>query len=114
MPWKDCEAVSEGNGPVHQGEEFEFGQPAPVDEFREIRSQFSKLKELMRRLEQHVTSLEHGARQPRLAIEADGQADTKTRERTEGPATAVQECLGIASLHAGLNPVQTPTRPVSA
>ena len=33
---------------------------------------------------------EHDTRQPRLAMEADGQANTKTRERTEGAATAVQ------------------------
>ena len=45
-------------------------------------------------LDQHVTSLEHGARQPRLAMEADGQANTKTRERTEGAATAVQSMRG--------------------
>ena len=38
-------------------------------------------------MEEHVTRLEHGARQPRLAMEADGPADTKTRERTEGAAT---------------------------
>ena len=61
-----------------------------MDEFREIRSQFSKLKELMRRLEQHMLSQEQDARQPPLAMEADGQANTKTRERTEGAATAVQ------------------------
>ena len=53
---KASEAVSEGNGPVHQEEKFGFGQPAPVDGFREIRSEFSKLKELMRRLEQHILS----------------------------------------------------------
>ena len=41
-------------------------------------------------MDQHVTRLEPGARQPRLAMEADGQASTKTRERTEGAATAVQ------------------------
>ena len=41
-------------------------------------------------MDQHVTSLEHGARQPRLAMEADGPANTKTRERTEGAAIAVQ------------------------
>ena len=34
---KASEAVSEGNGPVHQ-EEYGFGQPAPVDDFREIKS----------------------------------------------------------------------------
>ena len=53
---KANEAVSEGNGPVHQEEKIGFGRPAPVDEFREIRSQFRKLKELMRRLEQHILS----------------------------------------------------------
>ena len=62
---KESEAVSEGNGPVHQEEEFGFGQPAPVDEFRETRSQFDKLKELMRLLEQHLLSQEQDARQPR-------------------------------------------------
>ena len=51
---KASEAVSEGNGPVHHEEKFEFGQPAPVHEFREIRSQFDKLKELMRCLEHHL------------------------------------------------------------
>ena len=91
---KASEAVSEGNGPVHQEEKFGFGQPAPVDEFREIRSQFSKLLELMRRLEQHILSQELDARQPRLAMEADGQASTKTRERTEGAATVVQAMRG--------------------
>ena len=91
---KASEAVSEGNGPVHQEEEFEFGQPTPVGEFREIRSQFNKLKELMRRLEQHLLSQEQDARQPRLAIEADETANTKTQERTEGAAKAVQAMRG--------------------
>ena len=79
MVRKASEAVSEGNGLVRQEEEFGFGQPAPVDEFREIRSQFSKLKELMRPLEQHLLSQEQDARQPRLAMEADGAANTKTQ-----------------------------------
>ena len=35
---KESEGVSEGNGPVHQEEEFRFGQPAPVDEFRDKRA----------------------------------------------------------------------------
>ena len=34
---KASEVVSEGNGPVHQEEEYGFGQPAPVDDFREIK-----------------------------------------------------------------------------
>ena len=45
-------------------------------------------------MDQHVTRLEHGARQPRLAMEANGPANTKTRERTEGTATAVQAMRG--------------------
>ena len=89
------EAVSEGNGPVRQEEEIGCGQPAPVDEFREIKSHFDNLKELMRRLEQHLMSQEQDARQPRLAMEeADGHANTKTRELTEGAATAVQAMRG--------------------
>ena len=91
---KASEAVTEGNGPVHQEEELGFGQPAPVDEFREIRSQLDKLKELMRRLKQHLLSQKQDARQPRLAMKADGPANTKTRERTEGAATAVQAMRG--------------------
>ena len=45
-------------------------------------------------MDQHVTSLEHGTRQPRLAMEAGGPANTKTRKRTEGAATAVQAMYG--------------------
>ena len=45
-------------------------------------------------IEKSAFSLEHDARQPRLAMEADGPADTKTRERTEGAATAVQAMHG--------------------
>ena len=65
-------------------------------------------------MDQHVTSLEHGARQPRLAMEADGPVNTKTRERTEGAATAVQAMRGDRFSAAGLNTAQTLTRPVSA
>ena len=103
---KASEAVSEGNDPVHQEEEYGFGQPAPVDDFREIKSllkeQEKMLKKLrdnlkngMRRLiEQSAARLELDARQPRLAMEAVGPAGTKTRERTEGAATAVQVMRG--------------------
>ena len=45
-------------------------------------------------IDQRLTRLEHGARQPRLAMEADGHANTKTQERTEGAATAVQAMRG--------------------
>ena len=50
----------------------------------------------MRVTSQSVSSLEQDARQPSLAMEADGQADTKTRERTEGAATAVQAMHGVS------------------
>ena len=46
------------------------------------------LADEMKGTKQRVASLEQDARQPRLAMEADGQADTKTRERTEGAAKA--------------------------
>ena len=44
----------------------------------------------LRRTDQRVASLEQGARQPRLAMEADVETDKKTRERTEGAAKAAQ------------------------
>ena len=58
-------------------------------------------------LEKRLTRLEHGARQPRLAMEADGQANTKTRERTECAATAVQairgDCFSSRRIEPGPN-----------
>ena len=50
--------------------------------------------DLSRLFEQLATRLEQDARQPRLAMEADRSANTKTRERTEGAATAVQTMHG--------------------
>ena len=94
---KESEAVSEGNGPVHQEEEFGFVQSALADEYREIRSlskQQDMLDKMTRLLEQLSACLEHEARQSRLAMEADGPANTKTRERTGGAATAVQAMQG--------------------
>ena len=58
---------------------------------------FDKIQEYvegLRSMEQRVERLKPSARQPRLAIEADGSANTKTRERTEGAATAVQVMHG--------------------
>ena len=48
----------------------------------------------MRATDQREASLEQDARQPRLAMEADGPANTKTRERTEGAATTVHAMHG--------------------
>ena len=52
------------------------------------------MDEMARSLGQHLAELEQDARQSRLAMVADGQAYTKTRERTEGAATAVQAMHG--------------------
>ena len=53
-----------------------------------------EISDEMRVMSQRVSSLEQDARQSRLSMEADGQADTKTRERMEGAATAVQAMHG--------------------
>ena len=108
---KESEAVYEGNGPAHQEEKIVYGQPALADEYREMRSlskqQEKRLDRITRFLEQLSECLEYEARQPRLAMEADGQADTKTRERTEGAATAVQamrgDCFSARRVEPGPN-----------
>ena len=102
---KASEAVPEGNGPILQQEEFGSGQPTMEDIYRMMKEAFDrwdrkldeisdKMEEQTELLEKRLTRLEHGARQPRLAMEADGPADTKTRKRTEGAATAVQAMRG--------------------
>ena len=53
-----------------------------------------EIKEDLRRMDQRVARLDQDARQPRLAMEADGPVDTKTRERTDGAATALQAMNG--------------------
>ena len=118
MPRMDCEAVPEGNCPIPQQEEFGSGKPTLADKYRLCAERFDrmddrwnkKLDEMfdeMREMDQHVTRLEHGARQPRLAIEADGYNNTKTRERTEGSATAVRamrgDCFSARLLEHGPN-----------
>ena len=64
-----------------------------------------EISDEMRVMDQHVRSLEHGARQQRLAMEADGPANTKTRERTEGAAPAVQamheDCCTVQKVQGG-------------
>ena len=97
MPRNWNEAVPEGNGPVPRQEELGFGQPTLADVYRMIKELFDKsnrkmdeLSDEIRRMDQHSAGLEQDTRQPRLAVEADGPSDTKTRERTEGAAKAVQ------------------------
>ena len=94
---KEYEAVPEGIGPVPQQEEFGSGQPTLEDVYWRRREELLKIwwmAEQMRLKSQRLASLEHDDRQPRLAMEADGQADTETRERTEGADTAVQAMHG--------------------
>ena len=57
-------------------------------------TKLDKLSENLKRTNQRVASLEQDARQPRFAMEVDGPSDTKTRERTEGAAKAVQVMHG--------------------
>ena len=78
--------MPEGNGPTPQG--------AYEEELRQVMSKMGEvLKEIieeLRSMNQRVARLEQNARQPRFSMEAEGQADTKTRERMAGAATAVQ------------------------
>ena len=52
------------------------------------------MDDITRYFDQHAASLKQDARQPRLAMEADEHANTKTRKRTEGAAIAVQAMRG--------------------
>ena len=52
------------------------------------------LADEMRGTRQRLASLEQDSRQPRLAMEVDGPSGTKTRERTEGAAKAIQAMHG--------------------
>ena len=117
MVRKASKAVPEGNGPIPRKEELGSGQLTWGDMYRlceerfdrqlkrmdsffdriddRLNKQLDESSEEMRKMDQHVTRLEHEARQPRLAMEEDGPADTtKTRERTERAATAVQAMRG--------------------
>ena len=105
---KASEAVHKGNGPVPRQEEFGPDQPTLRDVYRLFEERFERklkgvkshlaktdmLANKMRGTRQRLDGLEQDARQPRLAMEADGQADTKTPERTEGAAKAVQAMHG--------------------
>ena len=101
MPRKESEAGPKGNGPVPQQEEFGSGQPTLANVYRMVEERFDKsecrpekLTNDLTSMNQRVASLEQDARQPRLAMEPHGPADTKTRERTEGTAKAVQAMHG--------------------
>ena len=93
MPRKKSMDVPEGNDPI----------PMPggitLEDFRQAVSEtwgkvLREYKNYLRSLDQRLASLEYDARQLRPAMEANRPADTKTRERTEGTATAVQAMHG--------------------
>ena len=93
----------EENGPVPQQEEFGSGQPKLADVYRpsdeslirqHIELMMSRFENQANMLNQRLTRLEHEARQPHLAMEAGEPANTKTRDRTEGTAIAVQAMHG--------------------
>ena len=92
---KASEAVSEGNGPIPQQEELGSGQPTLEDTFREMREKLEEIHDDMAGLvEQLAAHAEQDAWQQRYTMEADETANTKTRERTEGAATALQTMRG--------------------
>ena len=95
MPRKESGAVPEGNGPISQ----DAGKIITWEELQRVVKEMGggDLKEIrkdLKSMDQRLIRLEHDARQPRLAIKADGQADTKPRERTESDTTAVQAMHG--------------------
>ena len=91
---KESEAVPEGNGTIPQ--QVGSGQPTLEDVYRRIEELLERwwMAKHMRLKDQHEAGLEQDAWQLRLAMVADGQADIKTRERTEDAATTVQTIHG--------------------
>ena len=101
MPRIENKAVPESSGPVPLQEEFGSGEPTLADLYRLFKERFDRQLKIMkscfvkmdeisenwRSMYQLLTRLEHDARQPRLAMEAKGSANTKTRELTEGATT---------------------------
>ena len=99
-------AVPEGNGPISQTAYVMIRGINTLEDLRRVMWEaWNKVREEhglkkpenqedLRAKDQHEASLEQDARQPRLAMEADGPADTKTRERTEGAAKAVRALHG--------------------
>ena len=111
MPRSWSKDVHGGDGPVPQQEEFGSDQPTLADVYRLseesfdrrlkiMKSRFDQQEEKLNKLieirgtSQRLASLEHDARQPRLAMEVDMQTDTKNYKRMEGATTAVQAMHG--------------------
>ena len=102
MPRKGSEAIPESNGPTPQ----DAGKMATLEESRQSVSGMwgevlQEYKEGVRTMDQCLAGLEQDARQPRLALEADGPSGTKFHGRTEGATKAVQAKHGDSFLHKG-------------
>ena len=81
---------------------------------KRVDSHFEQLLYEEMKMDQHLARLEQDARQSRLAMEADGQKQAPGLvSARRAPQQQHKQCVGIALLHARLNPAQ-PTRPVSA
>ena len=88
---KESEAVPESNGPVPQQEEFGSSELTLVGVYRMFKERFDRwdrkldnVAKYWQSMDQRLAGLEPDARHPRLAMVADGQANTKTRERPHG------------------------------
>ena len=125
MPRKESEAVPEGEGSIPLQvlpggiilEDFRRMWSEMIDKafdeyigiMREIYEEPSRSTEVgLDRggdgtgTDQREARQEQDARQPRLAMEADGPANTKTRKRTEGAVLQYKRFVGIAVLPIGL------------
>ena len=92
---EESEAVPEGNCPVPQQENTGLANPNVRGTTKSLSEKLDrKIDELRRLLKQQLESQEQDTWQPRLAMEEDGPAITKTRDRTEGAATTVQAIHG--------------------
>ena len=80
-----CEAI---------GSRFDREQRRMDSCFDRWERKMDEISDEIRVMDQHVTSMKQDARQLRLAMKADGQKNTKTCERTEGAATALQAMRG--------------------
>ena len=108
MPRKETEAVPEGSGIVPRQEEFRPDQPTLVGVYRRFEEIFERrlkgakshldkmdvFSDKLRGTRKRLADPEQDAWQPRLAMEADGPSDTKTRKRTYGAAQAEQAMRG--------------------
>ena len=78
-----AKSIKKGNKPCTN---FKLAKLVDKPQKRNFDQQENNLFAFMEMVDQRVASLEQDAQQPRLAMEADGPADTKTCERTEGAA----------------------------